>query len=611
MKHQLVVHEGRDRHEFLAEEGLSIHEAMVAAGLTRVEAPCSGKGLCGKCRILARGALSPYTASETRLLSAAELAGGLRLACMARIAGNVELDRPEAGAASIQSDSLFAAFVPDPPVRALVVSLPVPDLENQTDDEQRLLRALADCLPAGERPSRVEFSALGALAGAVRSASPVTAIVSGGSVLAVEADGAARSRYGIGIDIGTTTIVCYLVNLATGERTAYRAEINEQRAFGADVISRIAATMEKSGALAELQGRVVSQLRRMTSALAQEAGAARSDILSVAIAGNTTMMHLLAGVPPAAMAAAPFIPAFILSRSCTPAEIGLELGTGSRVFLLPSVSAYVGADIVSGILATGMAKRDDFELLLDIGTNGEIALGGSSGLLCCATAAGPAFEGAGIEKGMGGVEGAIDTVWLDGDSVAFTTIGNKPAAGICGSGIIDAIAVFLDCGLLEDSGRILDAEEAAALPPSIAGLRSDTPKGPVVYLDRGRDIYLSQADIREAQLAKAAIAAGIDVLVARAGKSLEQVGTVHLAGGFGSFLDERSAVRIGLIPRELEDRIVVSGNTSGAGAVAACLSVERLAFCDHIRGLCAYVELSSSADFNNAYVERMMFPEKA
>jgi uncharacterized 2Fe-2S/4Fe-4S cluster protein (DUF4445 family) len=559
--------------------------------------------------------LSPVGEAETRLLSAAELAAGLRLACIARIAGDVELERPEAGAAAIQSDGFFTSVQPDPPVRAVTVCLPEPSLENQSDDERRLLKALADILPPGLLPDRVELSALPALAAAARSAAPLTAIVGGGRVLAVE-DGVAvesgdagRKRYGIGIDIGTTTIVCYLVDLATGERPAYRAEINEQRAFGADVISRIAATIEQPAALADLRGRVVTQLAGMVDVLASTAGVDIGDILSAAVAGNTTMMHLLAGVPPAAMAAAPFIPAFTRSRMCTPAELGLPLASPSRVFLLPSVSAYVGADIVAGILATGMAGRDSLDLLLDIGTNGEIALGGSGGILCCATAAGPAFEGAGIEKGMGGVEGAIDTVWLDGDSLGFTTIGGSPAQGICGSGIIDAIAALLDCGLLEDSGRILDADEAASLPTAIAALRADTPKGPVVYLDRGRGIYLSQADIREAQLAKAAIAAGIDVLVARAGRSLADVGTVYLAGGFGSFLDERSAIRIGLIPRELADRIIVAGNTSGAGAAAACLSAGSLASCDGIARLCTYVELSSSADFNDAYIERMMFPE--
>ena len=611
MKHTIVLHQGSERLEFSAEDGLTIHEALVAAGVKAVEAPCNGKGLCGKCRMVARGALSQAGAAETRLLSTAEVAAGLRLACMARISGDVELDRPEAGVAAIQSDGLFAAIQPDPPVRAVTVSLPEPSLENQADDERRLLGALSGILPAALRPIRVEFSALPALALAARSAAPLTAIVDGNSVLAVESGDAARSRYGIGIDIGTTTIVCYLVDLATGARASHRAEINEQRAFGADVISRIAATIEQPAALADLRGRVVTQLGGMIRALASGSGVELGDILSVAVAGNTTMMHLLAGVPPAAMAAAPFIPAFSLSRSCTPAELGLALGKATRIFLLPSVSAYVGADIVAGILATGMARRDNFELLLDIGTNGEIALGGSGGIFCCATAAGPAFEGAGIEKGMGGVEGAIDSVWLDGDALAFTTIGGKPARGICGSGIIDAIAAFLDCGLLEDSGRILDSGEAAALPPGIAALRTDTPEGPLVYIDRGRDVYLSQADIREAQLAKAAIAAGIDVLVARAGRSLAQVETVYLAGGFGSFLDERNAVRIGLIPHELAERIIVSGNTSGAGAVAACLSVGSLAACDGITGLCTYVELSSSADFNDAYIERMMFPESS
>lgn len=609
MNHTIVLHEGSKQFVFTAEAGLTVHEALVAAGVKAVEAPCNGKGLCGKCRIAARGALTPASAAETRLLSATGLAAGLRLGCMARIAGDVDLDRPMAGAVSIQSDGLFTAVQPDPPVRAVIVSLAEPSLEHQADDEQRLLGALSGILPVGLRPVRVEFSALPALAIAARSTAPLTAVVGAGSVLAVEPGNVTRSRYGIGIDIGTTTIVCYLVDLATGERPAFRAEINEQRAFGADVISRIAATIEQASALAELRGRIVTQLGGMIRLLASGSGVDIGDILSIAIAGNTTMMHLLAGVPPAAMAAAPFIPAFTRSRVCTPMELGLALGPASRIFLLPSVSAYVGADIVAGILATGMAARNKFELLLDIGTNGEIALGGSGGIFCCATAAGPAFEGAGIEKGMGGVEGAIDSVWLDGDTLACTTIGGTPARGICGSGIIDAIAVFLDCGLLEDSGRIIDADEAASLPPAIAALRADTPKGPIVHLDRACDIYLTQSDIREVQLAKAAIAAGMDVLVRRAGRNLEQVDTVYLAGGFGSFLDERSAVRIGLIPRELADRIIVSGNTSGAGAVATCLSVGSLASCDSITGLCTYVELSSSADFNDAYIERMMFPE--
>jgi uncharacterized 2Fe-2S/4Fe-4S cluster protein (DUF4445 family) len=345
----------------------------------------------------------------------------------------------------------------------------------------------------------------------------------------------------------------------------------------------------------------------MAKSLVDSVGARDGDLHTMAVAGNTTMMHLFAGVPPAAIAASPFPAAFSALRSAGARELGLDLSPSCRVFLLPGVSGYVGADIVSGIAALGMAERDETALLLDIGTNGEIALGGSAGLLCCATAAGPAFEGAGISMGMGGVEGAIDSVWLDGEKLGFTTIGGAPARGLCGSGVLDALAAFLEAGLIDDTGRVIEAEEAAALPAGLSALRSESETG--VRLAVGSGVYLSQADVRQLQLAKAAIAAGIDVLLSRAGKTVAQVDRVFLAGGFGSYLDLRSAIRIGLLPRELEDRVLVAGNTSGAGAVGACLSRARLEACETVRSRCTYVELSSQPDFNEAYVERMFFPE--
>jgi len=231
-------------------------------------------------------------------------------------------------------------------------------------------------------------------------------------------------------------------------------------------------------------------------------------------------------------------------------------------------------------------------LYLDLGTNGEIALGGKGGILCCATAAGPAFEGAGIEKGTGGFEGAIDSVWIEDGKARFGTIGNRPAIGICGSGLIDALAAFLDLGLMDETGRV------------------DEAVGERVYLDRERGIYLSQADVRAAQLAKAAIAAGIDTLLGAAGCGLGEVERLYLAGGFGSLLGVRGAARVGLLPAELADRVVVVGNASGAGAAAACLSASALAACSRVASLCEYLELSGRADFNAAYIERMIFPER-
>jgi uncharacterized 2Fe-2S/4Fe-4S cluster protein (DUF4445 family) len=262
-------------------------------------------------------------------------------------------------------------------------------------------------------------------------------------------------------------------------------------------------------------------------------------------------------------------------------------------------------------MAIGLHEAEGRSFFLDLGTNGEIAFGGKAGIICCATAAGPAFEGAGIEKGTGGVTGAIDSVWVEDGSMRFGTIGNAPATGICGSGLVDALAVFLDCRLVDDTGRVVDEDEKRALPPALAAVVEEGPRGPVVFLDRTRGIYLSQADVRAAQLAKAAIAAGIDTLLRVAGVGLGEVDRLYLAGGFGSLLDVRSATRIGLLPPELADRVIVVGNASGAGAAAACISRRRLEDCDRARAACSYVELSSRPDFNEAYVERMMFPEPA
>jgi uncharacterized 2Fe-2S/4Fe-4S cluster protein (DUF4445 family) len=437
----------------------------------------------------------------------------------------------------------------------------------------------------------------------------VSALVAEGEVLGVSSRCALSRSLGVGVDIGTTTILCRLVDLDSGLSLGTRAELNAQRGFGADVLSRI-VTAEEDGGLAELRDRIRSQIARMIVGLTLDAGVSTEEVASIALAGNTTMLHLLAGVPPGAIARAPFTPAFLAGRMEGAATLGLVRHSGCAAFLLPGVSAYVGADIVAGIAAIRLHEASGNSLYIDLGTNGEIAFGGRDGILCCATAAGPAFEGAGIEKGTGGFEGAIDSVWIEEDSIRCGTIGGRPAVGICGSGLIDALAALLDSGIVDETGRMADAAEADALPPAFGATITQGERGPLAYLDKRHDIYLSQADVRAAQLAKAAIAAGIDTLLHVAGRGLDEVDRLYLAGGFGSFLDVRSATRIGLLPLALADRVVTVGNTAGAGAAAACLSRAALEACSCVVSLCEYVELSGRSDFNAAYVERMAFPER-
>ncbi|MEI6385443.1 MAG: ASKHA domain-containing protein [Spirochaetota bacterium] len=623
-----LVHEGTST-EIPAETGTSLLDALIAAGENLVSATCAGKGRCGKCRLRASGALSEPSERERSLLSAAELAGGWRLSCMTHIEGPARIDRPASTVASILAEGPAIDFSPDPPARWLRLALPPPTLEEQISDEERLVAALAALPPALAAPApgagvagagsaaRVTTAALRGLAGAARhdSVEALVRMVPGGGaeVLAVAAlpkeSGAVRRSLGIGVDIGTTTVVSYLIDLSSGAILGTKSGLNDQRVFGADVIARIQATIERETGLEEQRLRIVSQLTIMAHALLAEAQAKSEELVSMAIAGNTTMLHLFAGVPPGAISTAPFPPVFTGLHVGLAPEFGLDLPATTSVFLLPGLSGYVGADIVSGITALGMAEDPRCSLLLDIGTNGELALGDSGGILSCATAAGPAFEGAGISMGMGGVVGAIDFVWIEGRGIACSTIGNVKAQGLCGSGVLDALACFVELGLIDSSGRILDAEEAAALGPELAALRQEDETEVRLCICEG--VWLSQGDVRQLQLATAAIGAGIEILIKRSGKSVGEVERVFLAGGFGSFMDVRSAVRVGLIPRGLEDRVVVAGNSSGAGAVAACLSRARLSACNQARARSSYIELSSSPEFSDLFVEHLFFPEPA
>lgn len=344
---------------------------------------------------------------------------------------------------------------------------------------------------------------------------------------------------------------------------------------------------------------------------AKKAAGFPTDALSrIVVAGNPTMLHFLAGVSPRGIATAPFVPEFTERRVLAAGALGMEgVPAETVVTLLPGVSGYVGADIVAGIAASGMSRRTETSLYLDLGTNGEIALGNADKIMCCAAAAGPAFDGGGFVWGSGGVSGAIDSVWVEqsqeGLSIARSTIGGEKPVGLCGSGILDAAAVFLDCGIMDETGRLADEEARSRMDPSIARFVDAAGKRAFVDLEAG--IYITQAELRQVQLAKAAIAAGIDVLMREAGVATKDIDRLYLAGGFGSSLDPETAARVGLFSRTLCDRVVVAGNASGEGAVAACLSTDALRECDRIANVCEYIELSSRADFTHAFVERMEF----
>ena len=409
----------------------------------------------------------------------------------------------------------------------------------------------------------------------------------------IEADG---HGLGLAVDIGTTTVAAVLYDLASGKPLGSAGQRNVQRVWGADVISRITACGE--GKLPVLRDGIRNQILEMAESLCRDAGLSPGDIRRTAAAGNTVMEHLLTGLDPAGIGVAPFTPASLFGDHRT----GL-IGT-SDTYVCPCVSGYVGGDITAGLLASGGDEAAGLRLYVDIGTNGEMALGDRDGYLTCATAAGPAFEGAEIACGMDGSVGAVDRVRAENGDISVHVIGGGMAAGLCGSGLVDAVAALLELGVIDETGRMGTAEE---LPEPLSRRVFTLEDGARAFRLSG-DVYLSARDVRQVQLAKAAIRAGAETLLARRGVAAADITELVIAGGFGSFMDKNSALRIGLLPAVPPDRIRHAGNAALSGAALGLTEhgEKRIA---SLAGKCDYLELSSARDFMDRYVECMLFEE--
>ncbi|MGM9607307.1 MAG: ASKHA domain-containing protein [Oscillospiraceae bacterium] len=407
---------------------------------------------------------------------------------------------------------------------------------------------------------------------------------------------------GAAVDIGTTTVVVHLYDLPSGALLGTRSGVNRQRAFGADVISRIQYAMSQPDGLEQLTRAIRGQLNGYLEELCACAGRSLDELSTVTVAANTVMEHIYAGLSPASIATAPFTPLSLFGEWQDGGGFGLPKHT--RVCLAPAVAGYVGGDITAGILASGAYRAERPVLFLDVGTNGEMALGSAqTGFLCCATAAGPAFEGAAISQGMSACDGAISRVERTDGKVAVTVLGGGAARGVCGSGLVDALAVMLELGAVDETGRLLPPDEA---PEEALPYLEEDGDGNVRFRLAG-DVCITAADVRQLQLAKAAIAAGICTLLDEAGLEEDDVACLYLAGGFGNYIRRESAAAIGLLPASMEKRIVGVGNSAGEGAAAALLSAEARDILDGLRGRCKYLELSGHRAFNDFYIDCMMF----
>jgi uncharacterized 2Fe-2S/4Fe-4S cluster protein (DUF4445 family) len=588
--------------------GVTLFDAASWNGIA-IDSTCGGHGTCKKCRIrIAENAPTP-TSLDIRAYTAAELNDGWRLACRTPATRDTKVEvpplttRPKAATVGVGRQVILR-----PAVQKRYLELTEPDLADQVSDLERVLAQLDDLEP------RAELPVLKTLGPTLRAADyKVTAVVVDDVLIAVEPGDTTDRRFGIAFDLGTTTVVATLLDLSTGTPVAVASALNKQQPFGADVITRISATMMDPGALDKLQQLAQETLAELAAAVCAEGDVQPGEVYEVALAGNATMTHLVLGIDPEPLGMAPFILSTRLFPEVLGADLGLPVHPRARAVVFPSFGAYVGGDITAGLLASGMDRDARVRLFVDIGTNCEIVLGNRDWLLATAAPAGPAFEGAAIRCGMRAADGAIEVVGMTQDELTMKVIGDAEPLGLCGSGLVDAVTGLVRLGLLDSSGRFVTEEDAAVKAPGLASRLTRIGQERVFVLHwRGPapedSIYLSQRDVRELQFAKAAIATGWHILLEEAGLTQADVKQVLLAGSFGSYLSPAAAIRIGLVPDVPVARVVPAGNVAGEGAKMALLSLREraggLALLEEVR----YVELSDRADFNDRFVDQLEFP---
>ncbi len=608
---------GRVRLRFLPEgaevrvpSGTPVFDAASWNGIA-IDSTCGGHGTCKKCRVRIVSGDVPVGPLDPRAFSVDELRKGWRLACRASARGDLVVEvpplqtRPKAALAGVGRHVILR-----PAVQKRHLVLEEPSMEDQRSDLQRVLDALDDLEP------HASIEMLRSLGSVLRSSGfDVTAVVADQELIDLEPGDTTARRFAIAFDLGTTTVVATLLDLESGQPVAVRSMLNRQQPYGADVITRISATMMDPEALAALGQRVHETMASLVAEVCEEGSVEPREVYEITMCGNVTMMHLALGIDPEPLSMAPFV----VSTHAFPDDVnardfGIEVHPRAPAFVFPSLGAYVGGDIVAGMLATGLTRDRRVRLFIDVGTNSEIALGSVERVVATAAPAGPAFEAAQIRCGMRASEGAIEGVSLSGDAVDLEVIGDVEPVGMCGSGLVDAVAELVHCGLLDHSGRFIPDEDARALHPGLADRLTMIGKERVFVLDwRGgsdpeSSVFLSQRDVRELQFAKASIATGWGILMGELGVSASDVSQVLLAGSFGAYLSPLSAVRIGLVPEIALPRIVSAGNVAGEGAKIAALSVRERAEAYSILREVEYVELSGRPDFNDMFIDQLAFP---
>lgn len=575
--------------------GGTVLEAARSVGLDIVSL-CGGDGWCGGCRVrLAEGQLSEPTSAEREALSEEEMAAGYRLACQAVPLGDVKIEVPPDSLSTpqrLQTEGQDVAVELAPAVRVAEVQIPPPTLHDLRSDTTRLLDA--------HGALSFDHAVLTDISDRLREYDwQVRLALRGDELVALHPPGAVP--YGLAVDIGTTKLAAYLVRLDSGETVAKLGAMNPQIAYGEDVVSRIAYTREEPAGRRVLQERVVGRLNELVGELCASQDIPPDRIVDAVVVGNTVMHHLFAGLPVAQLGRSPYVPAVGGLFSLRASDIGLDIAPAASVHLPPNIAGYVGADHVAVILATGIWQERRTVVAVDVGTNTEITLAHGGRLFSCSCASGPAFEGAHIRDGMRAAAGAIERLQIVDRAVRFSTINDQPPVGICGSGILDAVAEMLGSGVMDERGALSEAH-----PLTRPGDRlTEFVLVPAEQTGHGRDIVLTRKDVNEIQLAKAAIRVGLDTLMAEAGVQAAELEAFIVAGAFGTYISVPSAIRIGMFPAIPVERYRQVGNAAGMGAKQLLLSAPLRETALQVARQVEYIELTTHPDFQRSFVQRM------
>jgi len=625
--HQVIFQPSGQRGEI--PEGKSVLEASRSLGVD-IESVCGGKKSCGKCRIRIESGtfdrfgitslpdhLSPFTEEEGKFIGEEERADGFRLACAAAIRGDLLIFVPEEsrmGRQVVRKEASEKTISLNPAVRLFSATLPPPTLNDPLGDYERLVAALADRF--GLQRPEIDYPALIELPGALRKGNwTVTAAIRMEREILAVFPGEVEETYGLAIDVGSTTVAGYLCSLKTGKLIATGSLMNPQVTYGDDVIARISYVIDNPDGMKKMRGAIIDALNHLIRIVTGDHGLSPADILEITLVGNTAMHHLFLGIDPRALGFSPFTPAVHRSLDVKARDLGFEAHPAANVHILPVEAGFVGADNVGVLIAEEPYRQDEMVLIIDVGTNGEMVLGNRERILSASCATGPALEGAHIRFGMRAAPGAIERIRIDPETleVSFKIIGGERwrpefritgARGICGSGIIDGVAELYRAGIIDQSGRFQTDSATKRLR-----INDGKPEFVIAWPEEttlGEAITISQQDVRSVQLAKGALYTGAKLMMKRLG--IAKLDRVVLAGAFGSYIDKRSAMILGMFPDCDLDRVSSVGNAAGDGARIALLNRDKRLEADTVARQVEYLELTLEKEFQQEFMAAMFIP---